>query len=52
MVQVQVRDEYSELKNSFEHFKQKLRQVIGEAKRKRGSIMVTDQLTLHDMFEK
>ena len=49
-VQVQVTDEYNELENSFEHFQWKLRQVIGEAKRKRDSI--TDQITLYNMFEK
>ena len=48
-VQVQVRDECSELKISFEHFQSKLRQLIGEAKCKKGSI--TNQLTLHHMFE-
>ena len=49
-MQVQVTDEYNELENSFEHFQWKLRQMIGEAKRKRDSI--TDQITLHNMFEK
>ena len=39
-VQAQVGDEYSEMKNSIAQFQRKLRQVIVEAKRKRGSTTV------------
>ena len=49
-VQAQVGDEYSELKNSFKQFQEKLREVIVETKRKRGSTM--HLLTIHDMFRK
>ena len=49
-LQAQVEDEYSKLKYAFEHFQRKLRQVIVEAKRKRGSTM--HQLTINDLFKK
>ena len=48
-LKAQVGDDYNELKNSFEHFLQKLRQVILETKRKRRSVM--HQLTIHDKFK-
>ena len=48
-VQAQVGDDCNELKNSFERFQRKLRQVILEAKHKSRSSMY--QLTIHDMFE-
>ena len=48
-LKAQVGDDYDELKNSFEHFLQKLRQVILETKRKRRSVM--HQLTIYDMFK-
>ena len=38
-VQAEVGDGYNELKNSFEHFQQKLWQVTLEAKHKRESVM-------------
>ena len=49
-VKAQVGGEYNKLKKSFEHFQRKLRQVIVEAKRKRGSI--GHQLAIYDMFKK
>ena len=48
-VQVQARNYYNELRNSFELFQQKLRQVILHAKRKRERNM--HQLTIHDLFK-
>ena len=39
VVQAQVGDDYNELKNSFERFQRKLRQMILESKRKNGSVM-------------
>ena len=47
-VHVQARNYYNELRNSFELFQQKLRQVILDAKRKREQNM--HQLTIHDLF--
>ena len=47
-VQSQVRDEYSDPKNSFLQFQRKLQLVIMEAKHQRGSTM--HQLTIHDIF--
>ena len=48
-VQVQARNYYNELKNSFKLFQQKLGQVILGAKRKREQNM--HQLTIHDLFK-
>ena len=48
-VQVQARNYYNELRNSFELFPPKLRQVILDAKRKREGNM--HQLTIHDPFK-
>ena len=48
-VQVQARNYYNELRNSFELFQQKLRQVILDAERKREQNM--HQLTIHDLFK-
>ena len=47
--QVQAGNYYNELRNSFEPFQQKLRQVILHAKRKRERY--THQLTIHDLFK-
>ena len=48
-VQVQAGNCYNELRNSFELFQQKLRQIILEVKRKRERNM--HQLTIHDLFK-
>ena len=48
-VQVQARNYYNELRNSFELFQQKLRQVIRDAKRQREQNM--HQLTIYDLFK-
>ena len=48
-VQVQAGNCYNKLRNSFELFQQKLRQVILDAKRKRERNM--HQLTIYDLFE-
>ena len=48
-VQVQARNYYYELRNSFELFQPKLRQVILDAKSKRERNM--RQLTIHDLFK-
>ena len=48
-VQVQTRNYYNELRNFFELFQQKLRQVILDAKRKRERNM--HQLTIYDLFK-
>ncbi|KAI6650794.1 hypothetical protein LOD99_7845 [Oopsacas minuta] len=48
-VQAQAGDAYGELKDTFENFQRKLRQVASEAKRKRAQNM--RQLTMHDMFK-
>ena len=48
-VQVQAGNYYNDLRNSFELFQQKLRQVILEVKRKRERNM--HQLTIHDLFK-
>ena len=47
--QAQAGDGYSEMKNSFEIFQRKLRQVMLEEKRKRVKNM--HQLTIHDLFK-
>ena len=41
--------DYNELKNSFEFFQRKLRQVVLETKRKREGSM--HQLKIHDLFK-
>ena len=48
-VQVQARNYYNDLRNSFELFQQNLRQIILDAKRKREQNM--HQLTIHDLFK-
>ena len=48
-VQVQARNYYNELRNSFQLFQQKLRQVILDAKRKRERNM--HQLTICELFK-
>ena len=48
-VQVQARNYYNELRNSFEFFQQKLRQAILNAKRKRERNM--HQLIIYDLFK-
>ena len=50
-VQVQARNYYNELRNSFELFQQKLRQVILDAKHKREQNDNMHQLTIHDLFK-
>jgi len=47
--QAQAGNDYNELKNSFELFQRKLRQVILETKRKNEGNM--RQLTIHDLFK-
>ena len=48
-VQDEAEIDYNKLKNSFEFFQRKLRQVVLEAKHKRGGNM--HQLKIHDLFE-
>ena len=48
-VQAQAENDYNDLKNSFDLFQQKLRQVVLKAKRKRERNM--HQLTIHDLFK-
>ena len=48
-VQDEAEIDYNELKNSFEFFQRKLRQVVFEAKHKREGNM--HQLKIHDLFK-